>query len=267
MSTIKSVLKKESSSNVVFDFKAREFPLVIGPSAQNFVSNTSTNTSNFQLNPLAAQQSGIAKLRADALNDKIEEEALLQLKQVQEKAYKEAYALGLSEGREQAFQEYKVVLEEKVKNIDSLIEIFEQMKIKLVADHEVHIVRMIYQLASRIAMREIKQDPTSILAVVQKVIADAQSDEQLMIRVAASDLAFLEEVRNKTGKASESIKRVKFDATEGMTPGGCLLESNYGSIDATIEMRVERAWSVLDESLPQDDQRSAAKPTDDGNAT
>ena len=120
----KSVLKKESSSNVVFDFKAREFPLMISKAAHGFVAETSLISSDFQLNPLAAEQSGIAKLQRDALNDKIEEEALQQLKLVQEKAYKEAYELGLTEGREQAFQDYKVTLEEKIDHLDQMMHLY-----------------------------------------------------------------------------------------------------------------------------------------------
>ena len=267
MASPKSVVKKESSSNVVFDFKAREFPLMIGVSAKSFVAGTSLVSTDFQLNPLAAEQSGIAKLQRDALNDKIEEEALQQLKFVQEKAYKAAHELGLSEGREIAFKEYKAKLEEKINNVDNLLKLFNEMKTKLAADHESHLVQMVYHFASRIAMREIKQDPSSILSVVQKVVADAQSDEQLMIRVSPSDLEFLEEVRSKTGKAAEVLKRVKLDATEGITPGGCLLESNYGSIDATVEMRVQRAWEALVESLPKQEQRSLAKTPDDTNGT
>ena len=255
MALSKSVLKKEASSNVVFDFKAREFPMVVSASAKEFISAPSFQSTDFQLNPLAAEQAGIAQLQRDALNDKIEEEALQQLKAVEEKAYKEAYELGLSEGREQAFQAEKIVLENKLRDFDQLLGTFNEMKRKLLADHEAHIIEMIYRLASRIAMTEIKQDPSSILPVVMEVIADAQSDEQLIIHISASDHDFLEQARAKTGKVAEAMKRVRLEVAD-VTSGGCLLESNYGSIDATLEMRVIRAWEALKERLPKEEQRT-----------
>lgn len=256
MSIFKAIVKKEKSADVVFDFKAREFPLVIGPSASQFVAGTVEKHTDFKINPLAAEQSGIAQLQRDALNDRIEEEALQQLKAVQEKAYKEAYELGLTEGREQALQEQREVLAQKIAHFDEILRTLEGMKTKIVADHEAHILRMIHELACRIAMREIKADPASILPVVLEVVADAQSDEQLTIHMTPEDAAFLEKTREKTGKTAEILRRVKFETSEAITGGGCYLESNYGSIDATIEMRVNRAWETLNERLPRAEVRS-----------
>lgn len=264
MASPKSILKKETASNVVFDFQPREFPMVVHPSASSFVSAPAFQSTDFQLNPLAAEQSGIARLRRDALNDKIEEEALLQLKSVQEKAYREAYELGLTEGRDQAFQAQNQILDQKVKDLDSILALFNDLKSRLVADHEVHLIDMVYRLASRIAMREIKKDPDSILPVISKIVADAQSDEQVTIHLSKSDFEFVEEVRVKTGKAADELRRVKLEVQDNITPGGCYLESNYGSIDATVEMRVQRAWDALEDRLPQAEQRSKGSGDGDG---
>lgn len=254
----KQVLKKEHSENVVFDFKAREFPLVISPSASKFVAGTAEKVSDFKINPLIAEQAGIAKLQSDALNDKIEAEALQQLKSVQERAYKEAYDLGLAEGREQALAEHRHVLVTKIEAFDKILHTLEEMKTRVAADHEAHIIRMIMGLASRIAMREIKTDPASILPVVLQIVADAQSDEMVSIRISPEDLAFLEKAREKAGKQGETLRRVKLEAADGITTGGCLLESNYGSIDATVETRVQRAWDTLMDRLPRAENRSPA---------
>jgi flagellar assembly protein FliH len=256
MALSKPVLKKELAADVVFDFKAREFPLIISPSASSFVASTAEKVSDFKINPLIAEQAGIAKLQSDALNDKIEEEALQQMKSVQEKAYKEAYELGLAEGREQALAENRHVLISKIESLDKILHALEEMKTRVTADHEAHIIRMIMGLAARIAMREIKTDPASILPVVLQIVADAQSDEMVTIRVAPEDFAFLEKAREKTGKQAEALRRVKFEVADGVASGGCFLESNYGSIDATVETRVQRAWDTLIDRLPKAENRS-----------
>lgn len=260
MAFTKSIIRKEDSSNIVFDYKTRDFPLVTSPSASSFVAASSSGQpSDFELNPHVAQKSGIAKLQKDSFEAKIEEQALIQLKQVEEKAYKEAYDLGLIEGAENAFKEKQAVLTERVKHLDDFLVTLETLKQKILADHEAHIMKMIYAVASRIAMREIKTDPSSILPVVEQVIKDTQSDERLTVRISAEDAAFLESVKEKLGRTAESLRRVQLEVTEGIASGGCLLESNYGSIDATVEMRVERAWETLSERLPAPEQRT---PTD-----
>jgi flagellar assembly protein FliH len=263
MSMLKTIVKKGQSADVVFDFKAKDFPLRPSAVASEFISGQAKSTSDFQINPLAAEQAGIAKLQRDAMNDRVEEEALKQLKSVEEKAYKEAFELGLVEGREQAFQEKKQLLHEKIQHMDEIMAMLEGLKTKVVADHEAHIIRLIFEIASRIAMREIKQDPTSILPVILQVVQDAQSEEQITVRLSQDDFLFLEKMREKTGKTAEALRRVRLEAAEGVRSGGCLLESNYGSIDATVETRVSRAWEALEARAPHVDQRTTKKG--DGN--
>lgn len=258
MSAQKSVLKRESAGNIVFDFQAKEITHVNAEVAQKYVNQTAYQSDDFRLDPLAAEQSGIAELRKTALNDRIEEEALQQLKSIQEKAYKEAYDIGLTEGTELAFSEKKAEIEERLRSLDQILLLFEEFKQRLLADHESHIVEMVYFLASKIAMREIQKEPASILPVAQQILGEAQSEEVVTLKVSQTDLDFLEKIREKSGKAAEPLRRVKLEATEGINSGGCLLESNFGSIDATIETRVARAWESLAERLPQADQRSGS---------
>jgi flagellar assembly protein FliH len=77
-----------------------------------------------------------------------------------------------------------------------------------------------------------------------------QSDEQLSVRLSPEDLKFLEELQQKSNDKIESLERVKFIADEAVKPGGCLIESEYGTVDATIEERVERTWATLQSRIP-----------------
>lgn len=262
MTMTKAVLKSDTSGNVIFDFKAKEITSKASSTAEEFISQEAQRASDFKIDPLAAEQAGIASLQRQALNDRIEEEALQQLKVVQEKAYREAYDLGLAEGREQAFNESKSAISLRLGHLDNALVTIENLKSKLVADHESQIVSMIYGLAKKIAVREIQENPDSIVNVILQIVADAQSEETVTIRLSQDDMRFIETIRDKSGKAAEPLKRLKLEVGENITSGGCILSSNYGTIDATLEMRLERAWKTISDRLPKPEDRSGSDSGD-----
>jgi len=250
------IIKSQEEDQIIFSYQPKEFPLVIAPVASRFVSEQLHEATDFQISPLAAEQAGIAKLQREALNDRIEQEALQKLKDVQEKAYKEAYDLGLIEGREKAFEEQGATIKAQLMKLESFLELLENLKSKVLSDHETHIMRVIFEIASRIAMHEISIKPESIIDVVRQILVETQSDESLILRIAAQDQKFLDEAKQRLIKENQAFKRVRLEPTDNVEPGGCILETNYGSIDASIKTRVQRAWQTIADRLPKADQRS-----------
>jgi flagellar assembly protein FliH len=100
-------------------------------------------------------------------------------------------------------------------------------------------------------MAEIAEKPEIILEIVRQAIQGAQSDESVNVRVSPVDLEFIEHVREKLGKEFDLLKRAKFEAAESITTGGCIVETNYGDVDATVEQRVNKLWDSLKEKLPK----------------
>jgi flagellar assembly protein FliH len=44
---------------------------------------------------------------------------------------------------------------------------------------------------------------------------------------------------------------MKFEPNEEVVDGGCIVETNYGEVDARIEQRVAQLWSVVSEIIPK----------------
>lgn len=260
----RNVLKKESASQVVFEYQAKAFPIVAAAPANDFISTQNTVPTDFKIDPLIAQQSGVARLQKDALNDRIEEEAFAQLKVIEEKAYKEGFALGQDEGREEAFRVEHARVEAQLNQFDQILQEIENLKKKILKDHEVHIIATVFSLASKVALKNIETESGAVLPVIEQVLMESQDDEKLTLHVAEADYQFIQQLRERTNKLGESLKRVSIEVDQDIRAGGCRMESNYGTIDATIETRVTRAWNAIYERLPQADQRTEPK-VDDGN--
>src|ERR1700678_2581196 len=117
----RSILKSEIALEHVFDYKPKEFTKDISAAAVDYVHGEDERGKDFLISDLAAQQSGVSKLEEERNRGLINDQVLEKLKEVQERAYKEAYDLGHQEGKELAFNEEKTNLSAKLRELDQLL--------------------------------------------------------------------------------------------------------------------------------------------------
>lgn len=247
-----SVLDKNDADKVAVSYTPRKFPVVISPVAKEFVSHQAeSGKSRFRIDPLNAAQTGVAELERMSIEQQVEQLALEKMKSVQEEAYREAYQLGLDEGRDRAFAEHKADLEEKLASFDRVLTALSTLKNDLVTANEAHLMKLLMHMASRIAMDEVRSRPELILSVLRQAVESARSEEEVVARVSKQDLEFIEKAKERLGREMEFTKRVKLEESEGVSPGGCIVETNYGSVDASIEKRVARLWEIMAEKMPK----------------
>jgi flagellar assembly protein FliH len=134
--------------------------------------------------------------------------------------------------------------------IESILKTIENLKKNLLVDNEANLIQLLFLVAKKMALRDLHDNREAVKAILDDVLDEMQSDEQLSVRLSPEDLKFLEELQQKSGDKIESLERVKFIADEAVKPGGCLIESEYGTVDATIEERVERTWATLQSRIP-----------------
>jgi flagellar assembly protein FliH len=252
----KAVLSKEEADRLAVDYTPRKFPAVVSKTASDFVAFQSTHAgdpsiSGFRLDKIVSQQTGVAELERLSIEEKVEREALTRLKDLQENAYQQAYQLGLEEGREKAYLETQEHIKQSLSSLHALLGSIENLKADLVTYNETHIVRLCYYMAKRIAMDEVTERPEIILNVVNQAIQNAQSEEELTVRLSPSDLQFVEQMREKLPKDYEALKRAKLEASDEIRDGGCIVETNYGNVDATVEQRIEKLWEAIAGKLPK----------------
>ena len=251
MSLEKSIIKKGNAPTSTFDYKPRDLKTGVSQVARSFVDTDAGVSPDFIISELVSKQAGINQLEADNQRDKINQQVLERLKEVQEKAYQEGYELGLIEGTEKAFQEAKQHFTERLVAIESMLKRMETLKTRLAMDNEAELIRLVFLIAKKISLANLEDDREAVRKILIDVLGEAQTDEKVMVRLSAEDLFFIESLQEKAGQKIESLERVKFIPDETIKPGGCLIETEYGTVDATIDERVERTWQTLQARIPQ----------------
>lgn len=247
-----SVLKKEEADKIALGYAPRKFPQAITDTARQFVSYQSAQEQpNFRIDRLVAGQTGVAELERLSIEKQVEHLALEKFKEIQEAAYKEAYELGKDDGRERAYGEYSAEFQEKLSRLEEVLNSIGTLKNDLVTFNEAHLIRLVFQVASRLAMDEIRERPDVIIGIMKNAIESAQTEENITVHVSKEDFAFINSIRERLGKEGEILKKIHLEESETVHPGGCIIETNYGSVDATVERRIEKLWAALEEKLPK----------------
>jgi flagellar assembly protein FliH len=244
---------EDDTAQTVMEYQPKKFHIPVSREAESFVSvqPQQTQTNNFRLSDLVAQQTGIQELEKASVEKRIEEKALERLQEIQERAYKEAYELGMDEGIKRGYEEAKSIAVERLNDLNNLIQKFHQIKPEILQRNEAQLVDMVFALASKLAKVEISKDENRIVPILKQAVESLQKDESMTIKVSPQDFHQIEELKKLTTQEYEFLVAAKLEANEGITPGGCIIETNYGLIDATIEERLGKLSKVLDEAKPQ----------------
>lgn len=246
----KSVLKKSEASAQVLEYNPTKFELGTPSQAMDYLE-AKKHGSDFRMSDVVRQQTGVEELELQSDEQLVEDRALEKLQQIQEKAYKEGYALGLDEGRKKAFEENARVISERLDEMSKLISSISSMKKEVLNHNEAHMIQLLFHMASKLAQAHLEMDHTPIVEIIRQAVELAQGEESVTIHVSNTQIEFLENLKNQQKVEFDFMQKVKFVADESLKPGGCIVETNYGEVDASIERRVQQLWAHLKENLPR----------------
>ncbi|NJM52959.1 MAG: hypothetical protein HC846_05910 [Blastocatellia bacterium] len=137
------------------------------------------------------------------------------------------------EGSEKALAEFETNLIES-----------REIRERVWRETEKDLLRLAIRLAEKIIGREIKKDQKTIVDIVANAVQNARQQEKLTIRVNPQDLPIIEKETERISVGSK-IKFIDFAADPRVVSGGCLIESEVGTIDARLETQLR----VLERAL------------------
>jgi flagellar assembly protein FliH len=161
------------------------------------------------------------------------------LADLQAEAHKEAFELGLVEGREAGRAEVKAQVDRLAGMFYDLAKPFE------VLDEEVEreLLTLAMALARQIVRRELKTDPTQIIGIIREAIAALPvAARDVRVQLHPEDAAVVREHLSPT----ENERAWTLVEDPVMARGGCQITTSTSRIDARLETRL---GSILSELL------------------
>lgn len=251
------VLESDRAKEIVLDYVPRTIQLPTPEQAIDYLE-AKAQGSDFKMADVIRQQTKIDEVEAASMELQVETKVLEKIQEIQESAYKEAYNLGLDEGKKEAFLKATGEIEERLSKLDGLIETIKTLKSEMVKQNESHIIELVYHIAKRIVSAEVQRNPELVMAVMKEAAEMAQLEESVKVEVNPEQVEFLEKLKKETGRHLDFLKKMSFIPNESISVGGCVISTNYGVIDSRIEERVSKVWETLSESLTRVKDRISA---------
>jgi flagellar assembly protein FliH len=200
---------------------------------------------NFDEVGIARAREGVKEIVADAIN-KAKDKALEIKALARHEGYEAGYTDGFEKGEESAKAEFAPLLQSLQ---DTLAELGDLRK-KMYSKVEREMVEMIVDLAKKVIRFELSTREDSVQDMIRIAVESVLQRERMTIRINPADKIHAESFRPELLQAFEEIKSITFEAHPSVEKGGCIIESNFGTVDARIEKLYEPIDKILDLAPP-----------------
>lgn len=164
------------------------------------------------------------RVKADA--DRYRKDVMQECEKLKEKARQE----GFDEGYKK-WIEYVADLEAEIK--------------KVRADTEKVVLPVALKAARKIVGKELEVSKTAILEIVTNTLKSVAQHKKIAVYVNKEDLEVLNENRKKIKEIFENLEALSIGARDDIEPGGCIIETERGIINAQIGSR----WKLLEDAF------------------
>ena len=170
---------------------------------------------------------------------------------------KEAYEKGFEQGQRDGLALEKRQMEEKGRQLEKLMANINVFKARLYSEGEQDLLRLSILVAKSIIRQEISAHPGIISNTIRAALEYLVDKSMICIHISSDDM---DEVRRILPDLSALTKGGKFQLMEdnGIEAGGCLIETGFGRINATIQDQLAMLEQIIQnefesgKSIPSD---------------
>ncbi len=171
---------------------------------------------------------------------------------VTQAAHKRGFSAGYEEGRAKARKEASNMIAAFEELTKELVHVRE----KYYGQAEEEMIDLVISVAGAVLGIEFQGKRELIRKIILRAVGMLQAREEMNIRINPKDFEEAEKSRIDLAKEVEDIDKVTFKSDPMISEGGCVVETNIGSIDARIETQLnairEQFLVALDESRSKD---------------
>ncbi len=182
-------------------------------------------------------------------NHKKRKEAGDILKEAQKKATlleREAYEKGFAQGEMDGLDLGEKKALKVIENIENLFIEMSHLKKEILKQYEKEILDLIFAIAKKIVHHHIESDQRIVKDIVFKAFDLASEKSKIMLRINPEDFDYIERLKPELFSKFKDLKSIMVTSDLSITRGGCLLETPYGDVDATVETQLEKIYQSLE---------------------
>ena len=183
----------------------------------------------------------------------LEAEALASL----DAARKEAEEQGRTTGLEAGFAEGKAEVERLIQRMQTVLERAQNKRVEILEQTEEEIISLVLLIARKVIKVISENQKNVIVSNVVQALRKVKGRGNILIRVNMADLKLATEHTKDFINLVEGVKSIQVVEDSSVDSGGCIIETDFGEIDARIASQLAELETKILEISPI---KSKAKP-------
>ncbi len=182
-----------------------------------------------------------AKLEADRIVEAAEELAYENSSRLGEEAKVKGYEDGFNEVKKQ----YEDLLQEA-----EFIREHARVEYKdVLASIESDAINIILDIAKKVIGDEINTNSENVLNLIKQAFEKCANKENVILKVSADDYEFVCDNKEKLLSMVEGIGELDIKRDPSLKLGGCVLETPFGSVDASVQTKLRKIEEAFKEVI------------------
>lgn len=145
------------------------------------------------------------------------------------------------EGRLAGREESAARIEESLATLNEAV----KERKKIIKDAEGEILRLALKIAEQIIRSEVSLHRDVTLNIVSEAISRVSDREQIIVRVNREDAEYIKRYKDRLSGMLDGVKSFSVIEDANIEPGGCVIETNLGFIDARIATKLRSIEEAL----------------------
>jgi len=198
-----------------------------------------------------------AKAKAEQDAARIVEEAKASAEKTLEEGRKEladlqkqAQAAGQEEGRLQGWQEGKTEADRLIDRLHLVLAKAIERRNEILVDSEAQLVSLVLSIARKVVKVLSDNQRNVVVNNVIQALRKLRSKTDVVIRVNLIDLKITSEHMKEITERLERVGNVSVMEDASVDPGGCIIETDFGEIDARISSQLQEIEDKILEVTP-----------------
>ena len=167
-----------------------------------------------------------------------------------DKVEKEAFGKGHAEGREEGFQEGSQEVERLVDTLQKIISAAIDKRNEIIQESETQVINLVLLISKKVIKVISENQKNVVINNVVQALRKLKSRGDVVIRVNLADVELTSEHISDFMKMVENVKSVTVLEDSSVDRGGCIIETDFGQIDARISSQLHEIEEKIIELAP-----------------
>jgi flagellar assembly protein FliH len=162
---------------------------------------------------------------------------------------KEAHDKGLATVQAEAEAKEKARMDQFAADTAKLFAAMAADRQQLHERYEADILTLVKAMVDRVLFHEVTVNPQAIEVCLKTALAYVVDNANITIRLHGQDLERFKQAAMARPELLAGFPKIELTEDPTISQGGCLIETGFGDIDATLDSRRERLYAAIDAVL------------------